>query len=147
MTITPPNKARRFVYLYDWIEEPRLIRVLLFLIYAVFGYGAYIALFFPPPTILAALGQGYMHALASFLTFGAITAGVAVLPGWYWLERAGAASLTVGAALYAVTVVSLQILDGSELNRGLQLTFVVVVFLALIVRLASIRGADLDPKR
>lgn len=147
MTITPPNKVRRFVYLYDWIEEPRLVRVLLFAIYGVFGYGAYIALFFPPPTILAALGQGYMHALAAFLAFGSLTALIGVLPGWFWLERAGAASLTVGAAMYAVTVVSLQIIDGSSLNRGLQLTFVIVVVLALVVRLISIRGADLDPKR
>lgn len=148
--IAPPNevrKAPRFQYLYDWIEEPRFIRVLLFACYLIFGFGAWVALFEPPASILVALGHGYMMFLGGFLAFGSVVAAVGVLPGWYWLERTGTLSLAVGAAMYAVTVISLQVNDSSDLNRGLQLTFVLAATLALVIRLISIQGADLDPKR
>lgn len=147
MTTLPPKRVQRLSFLFDWIEEPRAVRVLLFACYALFLYAAWVALFDPPPTILAALGHGYMMWLGGFLAFGGIVAGAGVLPGWFWLERAGTASLIVGASMYAVTVVSLQVTEDSELNRGLQLSFVLVVCLALVIRLISIQGDDLDPKR
>lgn len=132
--------------LFGWIEEPRVKRVLYFLTYIVAGFGAYVALVDPPRTVEGAIGPALMAAIGVFLAIGSLFASVGVLPGWWWLERAGAILILIGGIGYALIVISLSLSETEDLNRGLQLVFILIAILLLTGRVYDIRGVDLDPK-
>lgn len=151
MTTTPSPQngghlKRALHFAFGWIEEPRVVRVLCFLAYLIAAYGAYVALFDPPRTIEGAVGIFFMGLIGVSFALGSVIASIAVLPGWWWMERAGLLALIVGFIAYAFVVISLSLSETEDLNRGLQTVAVLIALIALVIRIVSIRGSDLDPK-
>jgi hypothetical protein len=122
------------------IAEPRVERVLQFGIYALMGYGGAWILVAPPETFSDALPEFNLVIFGLFAVVGSTFGMVAVLPGIWWLERVGIASLIVGLLIYW----ALGIAIGSS-------TFVAVMTLAFALKFAQrwgrIRGAALAPKK
>lgn len=93
--------------LFMRIAEPRVIRILQFVIYIVMGLFGISALTQPPSRFEAILNVYLVYSFGGFITLGALLGAVAVLPGIWWLERAGLISLTTGMAMYAVVATAL----------------------------------------
>jgi len=94
----------------------------------------------PPESFVQALGSPLAIMFSLFVIAGSTFGFIAVLPGIWWLERAGILSLGTGLVIYGAIVIYL----GSS-----TLTSVVTISLALTLaqRWTLIRGADLAPKK
>jgi hypothetical protein len=122
------------------IAEPRVIRIIQFGIYIGLIYVGIYVLFAPPSSFENVLGQQLVTIFGGFVAGGAVLGAVAVLPGIWWLERAGILSLVTGLSLYAVIAVSLGV--------SVVGTVVCICFAATFVqRWMEIRGSQLAPKR
>jgi hypothetical protein len=122
------------------IAEPRWVRAIQSVIYVLMGMGGALMLVAPPESFVQALGVPLVGMFSLFVIVGAMFGFVAVLPGVWWLERAGILSLGTGLIIYGAIVIYL----GSS-----SLASVVTVSLALTLaqRWTLIRGADLAPKK
>ena len=122
------------------IAEPRIRRIMYFGIYAcltIAGSGV----FYNPPRALAGILGGYLWIwiFASFIVLGALLALIAVLPGIWWLERAGLAAIMTGISLYTITLL---FFGASFLVTLLPL----VVILICALRLLDIKEFLLAPR-
>src|SRR5690625_960912 len=135
---------RYLLKLWSKIQEPRVISVLVFLMYLVLTAGALSVLVAPPATIKGELGQGGMIALGSLVLMGGIMGTIAALPGVWWLERLAVAGVTLGLSTYAAIILALHIIEPG--NRFFQFTVVVALIIAQVLRWAKIREYPYDPK-
>lgn len=93
--------------LFYLIAEPRVIRVIqLFIYLCMLGIGL-VVLFGSSPPIQSVLGPILLLLFGGFLVLGGALGAVAVLPGIWWMERAGVIGVTTGLAIYAVVVITL----------------------------------------
>ena len=122
------------------IAEPRWVRAIQFVIYALMGAGGMWMLNAPPETFVQALTSPLVVMFALFVVVGSALGLVAVLPGIWWLERAGILALATGLLMYGALGVSL---GSSVLVAVLTISFA----LTLVQRWTQIRGADLAPKK
>lgn len=93
-----------FVYhVYMMIAEPRVRRLIYFVIYACLAVAG-TGVFFNPPRYLAGTANGYfwIFTFGGFIVVGSLLALVAVLPGIWWLERAALVAIMTGIGLYAI---------------------------------------------
>ena len=120
------------------IAEPRYIRLLLFAVYAVQLYAGIALLVAPPESFLRVLGPAMMSIFASFVTAGSALSLIAVLPGVWWLERAGIFALAIGLSMYWVVSVTL---DSSVLNSATTIALVGM----FVTRWMMIQKSDLAP--
>lgn len=130
--------------LWHKIQEPRVISVLVFLMYLVLTAGALSVLVSPPATIKGELGQGGMIALGSLVLMGGVMGTIAALPGIWWLERLAVAGIALGLSTYAAIILALHITEPG--NRFFQFTVVVALIITQVVRWARIREYPYDPK-
>ncbi|MEO6116023.1 MAG: hypothetical protein ABIP33_06525 [Pseudolysinimonas sp.] len=101
--------ATPFVWLFSKIAEPKVARIIQFVIYVcLFICGLYV-LMHPPVSFLFVLGEGLVAVFGSFLVAGGILAAIAVLPGRWALERIGIISLWTGLGLFAIIAAALGI--------------------------------------
>src|SRR5690625_7623628 len=77
------------------IREPRIISVLRFFMYLGFLAGGIATIHSPPTSIQGAMGLPAMIMLGWLLAAGALMGAVSVLPGAWWLERAGVATVAL----------------------------------------------------
>jgi hypothetical protein len=138
------NKLQKYIpflfHIYLMIAEPRVRRLMYFVIYAclmVAGAGT----FFSPPKYLANSLGGYfwIYVFASFIVVGTVLALVAVLPGIWWLERAALIAVITGVALYTITLL---IYGASFLITLLP----IIVILICALRLLDIKEYLLAPR-
>lgn len=128
--------------LYRWfllIAEPRVRRLLQFTVYICLGIGGYLLVTIPPGKFQSILGFGLVLTFGIFVLVGAILGAVAVLPGIWWLERAGIVALTVGLFIFMVLVVAL----GAS---AISFIFGAVLALMFVIRYMEIRPFALAPK-
>lgn len=129
MKETTSSRLKRFVLL---IAEPRVKRVILFVIYVGLIYGGHLVLAGPSKAIETVLGHMLVTVFGSILALGGLLSAVAVLPDVWWLERAGLWLIGFGLLIYVIVIVSI---GGSTLGP----TVAVVLMLFLTIRWLEIR--------
>lgn len=122
------------------IAEPRVIRIIMFFIYAIFLTAGYLVIVQPSQSIIDVLGKDLSVIFGAFLTFGGGVGLIAVLPGVWWLERTGLISAGVGLLMYLTIVLS----TGAS---SLGFPFALLIMLFLLTRWMEIRRYQLAPRR
>lgn len=121
------------------IAEPRVTRLIHFGIYLSLLVAGVGVMYSPPSTFQEILGVALVHVFGGFIILGGILGAFAVLPGIWWLERAGLIALGTGLALYLIIVVGLQ---SSPIGVSITLAFL----LTFVLRWMDIKGAQLAPR-
>lgn len=128
-----------FLYhVYMMIAEPRVIRLLQFGIYLCMLIAGTLILLRTPHTLLGMSVDHFVPILGGFLVLGALCSGFAVLPGIWWLERAGLVLLGFGLLMYLVMVLWL---NTSPVGVSISVAFI----LTFIQRWLEIKGSQLAP--
>ena len=138
LTATAPVRLLTRAFLL--IAEPRVIRALQFLIYGVLGVTGACIFTAPPANFVHAMTGPLVAMFSLFVVVGSAFGLVAVLPGIWWLERAGILALGTGLLIYGALGVAL---GSSIFVAGLTAASAVT----LVQRWTQIRGADLAPKK
>ncbi|QPX62494.1 membrane protein [Arthrobacter phage Truckee] len=124
---------------YMKIAEPRVIRIIQFLIYScLFVVGVMVLDKVPHSLEQASGGQEYVVGLAFMLIVGALCSGFAVLPGIWWLERAGLILLGFGLLIYLVMIIKLN-------SSPIGIVVCLLLILSFVQRWLEIKGAQLAP--
>jgi energy-converting hydrogenase Eha subunit C len=124
--------------LYLKIAEPRVIRIMLFWLYVIMLLAGLATMGRPPSRFEGVLGVTLVFIFAGFIFIGALFALVAVLPGFWWLERVGLILLISGMGIYSVAIVAL--------GASIFSTIISIAFaLAFAVRFQEIRRYQLAP--
>jgi hypothetical protein len=129
------------------INEPRDIRVFLFLIYFLALIGGVSALDTPPQSVEGELGITLSYIWAGFITLGGFAGIASVNGGRWWLERIACMCAAVGTALYTVVLVALEI-GGDRGTNGIPAACLIgITILVFGYRAWRIRGFDYEPRR
>lgn len=124
---------------YMKIAEPRVIRLIQFVIYGgLFMVGVMVLDKVPHSLESAAGGYEYVIGMGLMLVIGALCSGIAVLPGIWWLERAGLILLGFGLLIYLVMVIKLN-------SSPLGVVVCLILILTFVQRWLEIKGAQLAP--
>ena len=127
-------------YVFMKIAEPRVLRIMHFLIYlcmVVSGIGLIVV---QPQRFQNVIGETMLWVFGSFIFFGALFGAVAVLPGIWWLERVGIIMLTTSMGMYIVIIIAL----GTSSFLGIAVA--VALTLTFAQRWVEIKGAQLAPR-
>lgn len=127
-------------WLFLKIEEPRVVRLLHFVIYVSMAIIGSVYLSNPPHPYEGVLGQILAIILGALVLLGGLLGAFAVLPGIWWVERLGVISLMTGLTMYLVVTLSVQ---ASPINVGLAWAVIV----SLIIRWLHIRDFQYAPGR
>jgi len=124
---------------YMKIAEPRVVRIIQFFIYTLLLLVGVLLLNKIPANLeRAAGGYGFVVAMAVMLTIGALCSAIAVLPGIWWMERAGLVLLGFGLLIYVVMV--------DQLNASpMGVVICLILNLSFVQRWLEIKGAQLAP--
>ena len=125
---------------YQLVAEPRLVRVILFAIYAVFIVAGAFVLAQQPDNFVEAITVKLVLMFGGFLTVGGILSSIAVLPGLWWLERCGLLALGTGMLIYLIISISVQ---GSPVSICVSIAFI----LFFILRYMETRQFKLAPRK
>lgn len=139
--------ARSVARAWGRIHEPRVAKVFHLIGYLLaVGIGA-VTLWRPPTSIETPLGPTLTTTWGALILTGAIAATVAVLPGWWWLERLGIYSIAAGALIYFAVVLTLHA-QGSPGSSRLTQAGVILAFAWMVSanRLWEIRGYTFEPR-
>jgi hypothetical protein len=93
---------------------------MLFVIYGYMTVSGIGILYHPPKSFEGVLGLTLVYIFGSFIFLGGIMSFFAVLPGVWWLERAGILSLITGLGIYVIAIVAL---GSSILGIGVAVCF------------------------
>lgn len=122
------------------VAEPRITRIIQFVIYVTMLCAGIGILVSSPRGFESVIGAALVIALGVFAGFGGLLGAIGVLPGIWWLERAGIFSIVTALSLYSIVAIGLgSSFIGWVIGVGFALTFV--------QRWREIRGDDLAPKR
>jgi len=125
--------------LFNRIAEPRIIRLMQFGVYFAMIFAGIGIIVNPPRAFESILGSFLVYTVGIFISSGAFIGFMAVLPGIWWLERAGILALTTGLTMYAVVVIAL---GSSILGIAVAVAFILTFF----QRWTEIKGAQLAPR-
>src|SRR5690625_3504574 len=125
------------------IREPRIISVLRFFMYLGFLAGGIATIHSPPTSIQGAMGLPAMIMLGWLLAAGALMGAVSVLPGAWWLERVGVATVALYCSGYMWIIMVLHVTEGS--TRLLQAAAVFGIIFSQSIRFVSIWERPYDP--
>ena len=140
-----PSVGAAVIQAWERVREPRVQRSVYVIVYLACASAGASVWHHPPTSIEGVIGVWLTYGWGTFLLVGGTAAAVAVLPGWWWLEKIGAVSLTTGGAIYATTVLALQ-LSSEGGNRLPQFLIIVAGALLLGLRAYEIRGLDYEPR-
>lgn len=139
------NIQRFFQRLWLRVQEPRKQSLVYFFVYlgvTVLG-GALLA--DPPRSMAGTLGHTLVVVWAAMLLLGGTTGLFTVLPGWWWLERAGAILCGFAMLVYGVGMAALPVTQFSL--RLATLSFVLLGALLFVARLLKTRHYAYDPEK
>ena len=126
--------------MFFMVAEPRVERILQFVIYVFQAMLGIFLIVNPPATFENVLGDFGVAAFAWSLGCGGVAAGFAVLPGIWWLERLGILCLWTGMGMFCVIVVALGV---SPTGFMISACFSA----SLAIRWIGIRRYQLAPRR
>lgn len=124
---------------FSKIAEPRIIRLMQFGVYLCMIFAGIRVVTQPPKAFEFVLGNVLVLVFGGFILIGALFGAVAVLPGIWWLERAGLIALATGMTIYAVVITSL---GASPMGVVVAVAFA----LTFVQRFLEIRGSQLAPR-
>lgn len=132
------SRGRRLFLL---IAEPRFIRIILFWIYLGLVYMGHTVLSAPSDMFRDALGVLLTPVFGWLMLAGGVFGSIGVLPGIWWLERAG--------VLLAMSALSIYVIVITAVGRGTGLGSVVGLMLIsfLLIRWILIRPRLVAPRR
>lgn len=125
---------------YMLIAEPRVRRLIYFGIYAGLILAGVGTILRPSPSIENMLGGMVMIWIyGGLMVVGSTLAFIAVLPGVWWLERAGLVAIGTGVLMYSVILLAL----GASLMAT---TFPIILILICALRWLDIKEYLLAPR-
>ena len=137
------------IRLWQAISEPRHLQVTYLAIYALTVCVGVVTLMWPPRTIEGPLGEAATMLWAAAFIGGGLVGAIAVLPGWWWLERLlGIGLILVGLGVYLAVAIALHI-DGAAEGSS-RLTQIGVILLAsspFTIRFLLIWEYSYEPRR
>lgn len=126
---------------YMKIAEPRVKRLIYFVIYILLGVIGGISAFKPNPRISDFVGgQLLIYFYGLLIVAGAIVCLISVLPGIWVLERAGMVGLGTGIVLYVGTLIAF----GASPTVSL---FPIIIVLVFLLRWLDIKDYLLAPRK
>lgn len=101
------NALAQLYRVYLLIKEPRMRRIIYFVIYILLALAAGVSLLVSTPKSFEhALGGTMLITLCGWLiVVGALVCAASVLPGIWMFERAGLVAIAAGIAMYTITLV------------------------------------------
>jgi len=124
--------------LYNKIAEPRVVRLLHFGIYITLLIAGVGVLVHTPRSFEGVLGVLLVYIFGGFVAIGALLAAFSVLPGIWWLERAGISLLWSGLGLYFLITIGI---GASVVTSAIPIGFI----LTLVLRWREIKRFQLAP--
>lgn len=122
------------------IAEPRVRRLIYFGIYASLLLAGIGSIMRPSQLIENILGGMVMIWIyGGLMIIGSILAFIAVLPGIWWLERAGLVAIGTGVLMYAVTLLALGV-------TVMTTVLPIILFLICALRWLDIKEFLLEPR-
>lgn len=109
-------------FLFMKIAEPRVVRLGHFAIYICMLIAGFQVLHAPSSRFESIIGSGLTMVFGGFIFLGAILAAAAVLPGIWWLERAGLIGLATGLGMYAILIMAM---GSSGVGVSVALAFII----------------------
>lgn len=129
------------VSVYMKIAEPRVKRLIYFVIYVLLGTIGGISAFKPNERLADfAGGQSLIYFYGILIIVGALVCLLSVLPGIWIFERAGLVGLGTGIVLYVATL----ILFGASPTVSL---FPIIIILVFLLRWLDIKDYMLAPRK
>lgn len=133
--------VKALISVYMKIAEPRVKRLIYFVIYILLGTIGGISAFRPNDRLSAfAGGQSLIYFYGILIVAGALVCLLSVLPGIWIFERAGLVGLGTGIVLYVATL----ILFGASLTVSL---FPIIIILVFLLRWLDIKDYMLAPRK
>lgn len=124
--------------LFYLIAEPRVVRLFQMLIYLGFIWAGLIIWLTPSESLQRILGGMLVGVFGGFMVIGGALGAVAVLPGIWWLERAGIVGIVTGLLIYMVFILTLGI-------TGLGFVVALILVLCVVKRWTEIRKFQVAP--
>jgi|GEM_PF-2829137 hypothetical protein len=135
-------RARR---VWESITEPRHLKATYFVFYGVALLTGFVTLLRPPQSIEGALGGPLTAVWAGFVIMGAFGGLLTVFPGWWFAERLSIVMIWLGAAIYFIVVLSLQLSQSG--SRLTQMGWIALGAGLFFVRWLLIRKYTFEPRR
>jgi hypothetical protein len=130
---------------WESITEPRHLKATYFVLYGVALVTGFATLTRPPQSIEGALGAPTTALWAAFVIMGAFGGMLTVFPGWWFAERLSIVMIWLGAAIYFLVVLSLQIAQSG--SRFTQMGWILMGAGLFFVRWIIIRRYSFEPRR
>ena len=133
---------------WNAISEPRHVKVVYLAIYALSAGIGIVTLLKPPQTIAGEVGPILSMVWASLFILGGIAGVIAVLPGWWWIERLLCIAPTlIGLTIYFAVVVALhsQSIDSGG-SRATQIGIILLAASPFILRFFFIKEYSYEPR-
>lgn len=127
--------------IYMKIAEPRVKRIIYFVIYILLGALGASSTFRPNPRFVDEFGsQTLIHFYGILIIAGALVCMVSVLPGIWMFERAGMIGSGTGIVMYVATLILL----GSSPHIVI---FPIIIILMFLLRWLDIKDYLLAPRK
>lgn len=144
-----PTKALAF---WRQFAEYRSVKITMMVYYVIALLGGVVTLAMPPSTISQILGEGSSPLVADFLNIawggffllGGLLGLIAVMPGWWWLEKLGIRCIWTSIAIYFLCVFPLHFL--AEGNRLTQADVILMASGIFVLRYLMIRKYRYEPR-
>lgn len=130
---------------WESITEPRHLKATYFLFYVVALATGFATLVRPPQSIEGALGGPLTAVWAGFVIMGAFGGLLTVFPGWWFAERLSIVMIWLGAAIYFIVVLSLQLSQSG--SRLTQMGWIALGAGLFFVRWLLIRKYTFEPRK
>jgi hypothetical protein len=130
---------RAFVFLFFKIKEPRIIRLVQFIIYACMVGAGHFIVTVQPELYTNVLGTALVVGFGGAILLGGTLGAIAVLPGIWWLERTAIIALWTGLGIFVVVQVALAI-------SIVGLLIAVALAASFVQRWSDITEFDLAPR-
>lgn len=126
------------------ITEPRHLKATYALIYLLVLATGVATLLAPPQSIEGQLGNVLTIIWSVFLIVGGFGGALTVFPGWWWAERLSLILTLAGIGIYAIVVLTLQLI--SEGSRLTQLGMILLAGSVFAIRWILIRRYSFEPR-
>lgn len=130
---------------WESITEPRHLKATYFVFYVVALATGFATLVRPPQSIEGALGTPLTAVWAGFVIMGAFGGLLTVLPGWWFAERLSIVMIWLGAGIYFLVVLSLQLSQSG--SRLTQMGWIALGAGLFFVRWLLIRKYTFEPRK